>query len=386
MIPALGLLAFAAAAHVGMSWATARARGAAAARRPRVAPLQREHWPFVSVIMPAWRERGTLETSLRSLAGVDYPDWETIVVAGGDDGTFEAALEGVRALGRARVIPQEPLGKPAALNAGLAVASGEVVVLLDADSDVDAGWLRALVAPLDASCRAATGRAVPTRLTAVARGEQMERIAWYEIRGERTLQGAASIAIEKALIEQLGGFPPDSYADDWELDARVASLGIDRAYCRDAVVRTERPATLGEYWHNEIRWRRAHLASLVRLRHYFFRDALTGLRSVYPYVLAWGGAGISAAALLIVAIGSPDGRGAAIGFWAIAIAWLLLRRSSLPVEVAAFTGDRRWLRDLWVLPALFGITLLASIWATVTLRRVSLDFKGPRAIPGDHPT
>jgi glycosyltransferase involved in cell wall biosynthesis len=323
---------------------------------------------------------------LRSLAGVDYPDWETIVVAGGDDGTYESALEGVRALGRARVIPQEPRGKPAALNAGLGAASGEVVVLLDADSDVEAGWLRALVAPLDASCRATTGRAVPTRLTAITRGEQMERIVWYEILGQKTLQGAASIAIEKALIEQLGGFAPDSYADDWELDARVASLGIDRAYCRDAVVRTVRPSTLREYWHNEIRWRRAHLASLIRLRHYFFGDALTGLKSVYPYLLAWGGAAISGGALVIVATGSPDDRRAAIGFWAIAVAWLLLRRSSLPLEVAAYTGDRRWLRDLWVPPVLFGITLLASIWGTVTLRRVTLDFKGPRAIPGDRPT
>jgi len=348
--------------------------------------MTREHWPSVSVIVPAWRERGTLEASLRSLAGVDYPDWETIVVAGGDDGTYEAALEGIRALGRARVILQEPLGKPAALNAGLSVASGEVVVLLDADSHVEPGWLRALVAPLDGSCRATTGRAVPTRLTAITRGEQMERIAWYEILGQTTLQGAASIAIDKALIEELGGFPPDSYADDWELDARVAARGIDRAYCRDAVVLTERPSTLREYWRNEIRWRRAHLASLIRFRDYFFGDALTGLKSLYPYVLAWGGAAISAVAVVIVSIGSPDERAGAIGFWAIAIAWLLLRRSSLPVAVAAYTGDRRWLRDLWVPPVLFGITMLASIWGTVTLRRVTLDFKGPRSIRGDQPT
>lgn len=383
MIPPLWLLAFVAAVHVGISWAIAWARGARAAQRPRAAAVERDHWPFVSVIVPAWRERGTLEPCLLSLAGVDYPDWETVVVAGGDDGTYEAAVEGVRGLGRARVIRQEPLGKPAALNAGLGVAAGDVVVFLDADSLVDPGWLRALVAPLDASCRASTGRAVPTRLTAVTRGEHMERIAWYEILGQTTLQGAASIAIEKALIEELGGFATDSYSVDWELDARVASRGIKRAYCRDALVKTERPSTLGEYWRNEVRWRRAHLLSLIRLRDYFFGDVLTGLKSLYPYVLAWGGAAISVAALVIVAIGSPDARVAAIGFWAIAIAWLLLRRSSLPVALAAYTGDLRWLRDLWVPPVLFALTMLASIWATVTLRRVTLNFKGPRAIAGD---
>lgn len=383
MIQPLALVAAVAAIHLAVSWAVAQARGARAAQRPPVTPMRRERWPSVSVIVPAWRERLTLQDCLQSLAAVDYPDWETIVVAGGDDGTYAAALEQGHALARCRVIPQEPHGKPAALNAGLRVASGEVVVFLDADSRVEAGWLRALVAPLDASCRAATGWALATRLTAISRGELMERMATYEILGQTTLQGSASIAIDRSLIDELGQFPTDSYADDWELDTRLASRGITRAFCRDAVVRTERPSTVREYWLNEIRWRRAHLASLIHFRDYFFRDAISGLKSLYPYVLAWAAAAITVGAVIVVSIGSPDERIMASGFWAIAVAWLLLRRTSLPVEIAAFTRDRRWLRDLWVPPVLFALTLVAAVWASVTLRRVTLDFKGPRPISRD---
>lgn len=381
MIQPLAVLAAVAAIHIGVSWAIAWARGARAAQRPRVATAQRERWPSVSVIVPAWRERWTLGDCLKSLAGVDYPDWETIVVAGGDDETYAAALEQGRALAGARVIPQEPHGKPAALNAGLAVATGEVVVFLDADSRVESGWLRALVAPLDGSRRAATGWAIPTRLTAISRAEQMERIAWYEILGQTTLQGSASIAIERTLIDDLGGFPIDSYADDWELDTRLAARGVTRAFCRDAMVQTERPSTVREYWDNEVRWLRFHLASLIRFRDYFFRDVVTGLKSLYLYVLAWGTAAITVATVIVVSTGNADAQVMAIGFWAIAIAWLLLRPTSLPVEIAAYTGDRRWLRDLWAPPVVFAVTMVAAVWASLTLRRVTLDFKGPRPMP-----
>lgn len=376
-------MAAAAAIHIGVSWAIARARGARVAKTPLVAPIVRKQWPFVSVIVPAWRERRTLSDCLRSLAAVDYPDWEAIIVAGGDDGTYAEALEFGASLPHYRIIPQEPLGKPAALNAGVRAASGAVVVFLDADSRVTPGWLRALVAPLDGSCRATTGNHRPNRWTPVSRAEQMERIAVYEIARQTTLQGAASIAIERSLLDELGEFPTDSYADDWELDARLARRRIVRAFCRDAVLRTERPSTFAEFWHNEIRWRRAHLASLIHLRDYFFGDMVTGLRSVYPYVLAWAAAAITLVAL-IVSIGRPEDRATASGFWAIAVAWLLLRRTSLAVEIAAFTRDRRWLRDIWVPPALYGLTMVAAVWASLTMRQATLDFKGPRQIPGDH--
>ena len=59
-------------------------------------------------------------------------------------------------------------------------------------------------------------------------------------------------------------------------------------------------------------------------------------------------------------------------------AGVVLRPVALPLEVAAFTRDARWLRDAWAPPALFVLTLAASCVASVTTRRATLQFKGPR--------
>jgi cellulose synthase/poly-beta-1,6-N-acetylglucosamine synthase-like glycosyltransferase len=368
----------AAAAHVTASWFFAARRGTRASSRPAVDRPRNGAWPSVSVIVPAWLERSTIAPCLEALAAVDYPNSEVLVVAGGNDGTYAAAVDACSRVPRCRVLEQAPRGKPAALNAGVNEARGEVVVFLDADSRVQPGWLRALVAPIDGRCRASTGRALAERDTPISRGEQMERIDAYEVRGRSTLQGSSSIAIERSLVEELGGFPIDSYADDWELDARLASRGIHRAYCRDAVLWSERPATLSEYWRNELRWRRAHLASLGHLRAYFFRDPASALGSIYPYAVAWMLAVGTAIALIVVVAGTPEQRPVAATLWATAVAWLLLRPVGLALEVAAFAHDRKWLRDVWVPPTVLPVTLLAAAVASLSVRKATLQFKGPR--------
>jgi cellulose synthase/poly-beta-1,6-N-acetylglucosamine synthase-like glycosyltransferase len=277
-----------------------------------------------------------------------------------------------------RVIQQQPLGKPAALNAGLAAASGSVVVLLDADSTVTRDWLRELVAPLDAVTRASTGNYLPSRLTPVSRVEQMERIVAYEIRRAPILQGSGSIAIARDLIDELGGFAVDAYADDWHLDARLAMRGVERRFCPGAMLRTERPATFREYWRNELRWRRAHLISLFQLHAYFFGDVWLAFGSLYPYLAAWGMVLVPQLAVFAGALGYPQVAMTALLLWGIGIVWVLLQRLTLVIEVVAFTRDARWLRDAWVPPVLFAMTLMASWVASLTTGRATMRFKGPR--------
>lgn len=374
----LVLIAGLAVASLAAAWLAALWRGARARRRPVAAFEAPEKWPFISVIVPAWEERATIARCIASLRNVEYPVWETVVVAGGSDDTYGVASRESEGLPNCLVIEQQPLGKPAALNAGLRVASGEIVVLLDADSLVSPQWLRALVAPLDKVSRATTGNPTPTRLTAISRSEQMERITVYEIRKAPILQGSGSIAIARDLIDDLGGFPEDAYADDWHLDARLASRGIVRGFCPDAALRTERPATLGEYWRNELRWRRAHLLSLFQLRDYFFRDVTTASRSLYPYFVAWATAILTAFTLAAIVVGDAQLATVALSIWGITIVWLVLLRVTLVLQVVAYTGDRRWLRDAWAPSVLFLITLVAAFVASLTTQRATLHFKGPR--------
>lgn len=93
---------------------------------------QDEARPTVTVLLPTYRERDLLADKLRSLAALDYPSdrLEVVVVADGDPQLAEIARD---ALPQAVVLLQpERQGKPAALNRGMAVAGGDIVLLTDA--------------------------------------------------------------------------------------------------------------------------------------------------------------------------------------------------------------------------------------------------------------
>ena len=298
--------------HVLMVWLSAIV---AHARTVRASEARPDSWPLVSVIVPAWAERGTLQACIRSLGSVVYPDWEVIVVAGGPDGTYENAVALTQGPPRARVLKQEPRGKNAALNQGLAVAEGDVIVLLDADCDVAPGWLEALAGPIRDATVATTGRIVPRRRTPISLGTQMEMISTLQVRGVVRLQGAASIGVHRTTIEEIGGFPEDVIVGiDWDLDVRLATRQVRRVFCPDATVRTE-ILTLREYWKNEVRWRRAHLASLYRHKATYLGSPRAVVTNIYLYVLAWAVASGTVAALVLVFSGDgpPDQPSASVG-------------------------------------------------------------------------
>jgi cellulose synthase/poly-beta-1,6-N-acetylglucosamine synthase-like glycosyltransferase len=372
-------MALIAGAHTAFTWGAALRRGIIARRRPAAPESSRTTWPFVSVIVPAWRERGTVEACVRSLRAVEYPDWEAIVVAGGPAGSYAAAIESCGGFERARVLEQLPLGKNAALNQGLRAARGSVIAVLDADSQVTPGWLRALVAPIGRSAQATTGTPMPSRATPIALGERMEQLAAWGVRGATTLQGSGSIALDRTAIEALGGFPEDVLVGvDWDLDARLAARGVRRAICQQAIVYTERPATLPEYWRNELRWRRAHLASLFRLPGFFLANPFAAAASMYIYALAWFGTLFTLLACALWLAGAGALRTPALALWALFVAWLLLRRAALAAEVAAYTAEWGWLRLAWVPPLLLCMTLAAIVPASLTVARNQAHFKGPR--------
>lgn len=115
-----------------------------ARKRPMpVAPPRDQVWPSVGVIVPAFREAGVIMGKVKELLDNGYRgDLEVIVVADGDPATAEAALSA-----GARVIaPAERLGKPAAMNLGVASTDAEICVFTDANNVLSEGALEALVA------------------------------------------------------------------------------------------------------------------------------------------------------------------------------------------------------------------------------------------------
>jgi Glycosyl transferase family 2 len=113
--------------------------------------MQRSGNPRVSVVVPTRNEARNLEVVLPAIAAVRPAVHEIIVVDGHSvDGTIETAQ---RVLPWVKVITQTRKGKGNAMACGFAAATGDVIVMFDADGSADPAeipaFVRALVAGAD---------------------------------------------------------------------------------------------------------------------------------------------------------------------------------------------------------------------------------------------
>jgi len=95
----------------------------------------------ISVVIPTFQRRETVTRSVAALDGQSFRDFEVVVaVDGSTDGTAEA-LRALEAGFPLRVVEQENQGRAAAVNAGAAVAAGEILLILDDDMSADPALL-----------------------------------------------------------------------------------------------------------------------------------------------------------------------------------------------------------------------------------------------------
>jgi hypothetical protein len=125
-------------------------------RMPRPhAQRGRTSFPTVSVVVPTRNEARNLEIVLPAIAAVRPTVHEIIVVDGAStDGTVETAK---RVLPWVRVISQSRKGKGNAMACGFAAATGDVIVMFDADGSADPSEIPAFVSALVAGADFAKG-------------------------------------------------------------------------------------------------------------------------------------------------------------------------------------------------------------------------------------
>jgi cellulose synthase/poly-beta-1,6-N-acetylglucosamine synthase-like glycosyltransferase len=129
-------------------------------RRPRRAPFAAGAWPSISIVVAARNEAQRLPARVQNLIDQHYPGRsEIVVVSDGSADDPAAALS--RFGGAVRLIELPAGGKPAALNAGVAAATGDIIVFADARQRFAAGAITALVENLSDPCvGGATGELV----------------------------------------------------------------------------------------------------------------------------------------------------------------------------------------------------------------------------------
>ena len=89
--------------------------------------------PLLSVVMPAYNERDTIDEIVRRVLAVPLRIELIVVDDQSTDGTRELLQELQRELGFTLLLQPANAGKGAALRAGFARVTGDIVVIQDAD-------------------------------------------------------------------------------------------------------------------------------------------------------------------------------------------------------------------------------------------------------------
>ncbi|MFC5948421.1 glycosyltransferase family 2 protein, partial [Pseudonocardia lutea] len=145
--------------------------------------VQRSDDPTVSVVVPTRNEARNLQVVLPAIAAVRPAVHEVIVVDGNSvDGTVETAR---RVLPWVRIVEQTRKGKGNAMACGFAAATGDILVMFDADGSADPAEIPAFVAALKAGADFAKG-------SRFARGGGSDDITLLRRSGNAGLNGVAN--------------------------------------------------------------------------------------------------------------------------------------------------------------------------------------------------
>jgi glycosyltransferase involved in cell wall biosynthesis len=102
----------------------------------------------LSVVMPCFNERATIEEILRRVRAAPFEKEIVVVDDGSSDGTREILKRLEQPLGLRLIFHEENRGKGAALRSGFAAATGDAVVIQDADLEYDPQDYPELLAPI----------------------------------------------------------------------------------------------------------------------------------------------------------------------------------------------------------------------------------------------
>jgi GT2 family glycosyltransferase len=194
----------------------------------------------VSIVVPTYRRERVLRDMLSRLLEQVGPGMEVIVVDQSE--SHEPAtirfLEAHR--DRLRYIQRPPRGLPAARNAGLDVATGEIVIFLDDDVLCEPGLLAAHIAAYrDPRVGAVAGRNISSGLEHLE--PEPARVGYispwasltlnYYARTERTVHTVrgCNMSFRRALLEEVGGFDEryigNAVMEECDICARIRHKG-----------------------------------------------------------------------------------------------------------------------------------------------------------------
>ena len=230
--------------------------------------------PMISLIVPAYNEGPVIEAAIRSLLKLDYPNYEVLIVDDGStDDTYEKALAVARQspVISVRVISKRNGGKADALNTGITSARGEFVLNMDGDTKLSRNTLRACIRHFDdprigavaGNVKVLNRENIWTRVQALeyVEGLAMARKAQSFMRSVNIIPGPLGM-FRKSVLQQVGGYDHDTFAEDCDLTLKMLMRGWHIAYEPTAIAWVETPSGLLDLLKQRYRWTRGILQAM----------------------------------------------------------------------------------------------------------------------------
>jgi peptidoglycan-N-acetylglucosamine deacetylase len=231
---------------------------------------------LVSVLIPAFNEARVIEGSVRRVLASEGVLVEIIVIDDGSkDETSAIVAKAFADEPRVRLLTLENGGKARALNLGLELATSDIIIALDADTQFEPLTIARLARWFaDPELGAVAGNAkVGNRVNIVTRwqateyvtAQNLERRALTRFEAITVVPGAVG-AWRRAALDAVGGYPVDTLAEDQDLTIAIQRAGWRVAYDIDAVAWTEAPETLRALGKQRFRWAYGTLQCLWKHR------------------------------------------------------------------------------------------------------------------------
>lgn len=219
---------------------------------------------FVTVMIPAYNEEAVIERSVHGVLASTEVRVEVIVIDDGSkDRTSEIVRDAFAGDPRVRLLTLENGGKARALNRGLELATGEIVIALDADTQFEPTTIARLARWFDdPKLGAVAGNAkVGNRVNLVTKwqaleyitAQNLERRALASLNAMTVVPGAVG-AWRRSAIASVGGYPDDTLAEDQDLTIAIQRAGWKVHYDQYAVAWTESPESFKGLAKQRFRW------------------------------------------------------------------------------------------------------------------------------------
>ena len=249
----------------------------------------------VSVLIPAWNEEVGILKTINSVIETRYSNLELIVINDGstdktgelvtnyiDKYNAQAAEETHEHTCVIKYIELTNGGKARALNQALAIASGEFIITVDADSVMDCDAITKLLKRFDhPSVGAVAGNViVGNRKQPLALLQQLEYLfGFFFKRADSVFNavyiiGGAAAAYRRRTLDCVHGFDQKVITEDIEMSMRILSHGFKTRFAADAVVFTEGPIDLKGLGKQRLRWKFGRIITFLEHKDMFFNRKL----------------------------------------------------------------------------------------------------------------